>query len=123
MQLSSGLIWAFQSGGWVILGHYTLMCQCLTYSTTEQHSVAWPKEGLPTDPSMPCGEGSELELLGRSGKELVNRGFLPPAVPTLSSALLSEGTVVIKKIDEEPQIVPLSFMCPPGVPITKFSSP
>lgn len=99
------------------------MCQCLTYSTTKQHSVAWPKKSLPTDPSRPCGEGSELELLGRSGKELANRGFLPTAVPTLSSALLSAGTVVIKIIDEEPQIVPLSLKCPPGVPIKKFSFP
>lgn len=49
----------------------------VTYCTTKQHSVAWPTEGLPTDPSMPCGEGSELELVGRPGEELANRGFLP----------------------------------------------
>lgn len=54
--------------------------------------MAWSKEGFPTDPAMPCGRAVTWELLGRSSKELANRGFLPPAVPAPSSALPSEDS-------------------------------
>lgn len=76
--------------------------------------MAWPKEGLPTDPPMPCGEGSDLELLGRASEELPTEASCLPAVPAQLSHL---RTVVIKIIDEERQIVPLFLMCPPGLPM------
>jgi hypothetical protein len=81
--------------------------------------MAWPKEGFPTDPPIPV----ERAVTWSCWECLIKRWPTEASCPQQYLLLAQLRTVVLKTIDEEPQIVLLSLMCPPGVPIKKISSP